>query len=193
MGDDITNRSMNGRKTSESRRPLVNPSFSTGTGKYYYDSNKRYCPNDGRLLMYITDSNYHICPECGYQFDLNSIYYEEEQQRENEDKMAKSGYTISASNRVSVSTDPGVSARGIADQLEIMKIKPLPGAAGMNRRQQIAANRDDRTVGHDEDFKKMAEKGYTFVSVTEHNTEPDSQTFSSTSTKPANGRRSSLL
>lgn len=126
---------------------------------------KDFCPSCSVRLKYSARLNTFLCTQCGWSRSEKPIAF------------IVNGPDYN--NRIKGPLRSSDSSVITADELENMKIRPLPGQAGMNRT-QLSLERDRRRnlQYYDNDLRRFAEQGYNIVDVQEHVIN-DNSTFNS--------------
>ena len=121
---------------------------------------KDYCPSCSVRLKYSSRMNDFFCSSCGFvrkegkhvSFIIDGHNYSDNNKRKGP-----------------LSSDSISAAPLTADEIEMMKIRPLPGQAGMNRTQEsLERDRRRNLQVYDSDMQRLATKGYNVVASEEH-------------------------
>jgi len=119
---------------------------------------KDYCPSCSVRLKYSSRLNDFFCSDCGYvrkegkpiAFVIDGTNYPGNKRKG----------PLSSDSNSAVPTDA---------EIEMMKLKPLPGQAGMNRSQQSLERNSRRNLqGLDSDMQRLANADYSFQMSEEH-------------------------
>jgi len=142
-----------------SRRSTVN-NMDRGNRPLNNEPNpKDYCPSCSLRLKYTSRLNDFFCTQCGFvRREGKPIAFVIDGPNPPDNSKRKGPLTLSSDT--SVVTD---------EELELMKMKPLPGLAGMNRSQQSLERNSRRNLQvNDSELQRFAEKAYNIVNSEEH-------------------------
>lgn len=150
---------------SRSRRPAVNIIGRGGNDNDDSDNvmRKKYCPREGRLLVFREDINNFFCPVCAYEY----VSKEEQKRR----KLQKEGIEEGESSSPPLGSISGLqskpgqvgSSRDEQDG-EALRFRPIPSTA---RRSTNFRQRGLQAGSEDPDADMFKKLGYVIQSVQE--------------------------
>lgn len=139
------------------RRPPVNV---VGSGKSSYDeessdTSKKFCPREGRLLIFREDINSFFCPQCAYKPPLPQL----EPNKENEIEVEDNNEEDPLSTVDGLQTKIGQRGTTLEEDSHDSAIRIRPIANSGRRSEQLQKDAGRRGIhGLDHDLEMMLDK-----------------------------------